>query len=209
MIYLASDLHLVKYKDGYVYINQETFNTMMKWEPITESDQLIYLGDLMDSEINPTYYEAIWNALKSKIEKSSMNIFIRGNNDTLPDSFYKKLGFSKVVFGTRVVINRENILLSHTSVNIERSCDIDFNIHGHIHRPNVDPDGIPYYHFCKNNINLCTKDLRQHRLTCINDINLKVERTRNLMFDPLQTEKPGMSQFIQNKVYDLLENGDY
>jgi len=209
MIYLASDLHLIKYKDGTIYINQEALDRVHEWPELTDQDQLIYLGDLMDEEIDPynDYYEMfIWNIIRNKI-KNGRNIFIRGNNDTVQDKFYNDLGFEKVKFATILNIRSKKILLSHTSVDLTGYEDIvDYNIHGHIHRPNTDPNFIPYYHYCKHNINLCTKSCRQYDLTPIQDINLVIESTRNIMYDSSKKEKPGMSQFIQNQVYTCLNN---
>ena len=49
MIYLASDLHLIKYdKGGYTYFNKEALDRVHKWPELTEQAQLIYIGDLMD-----------------------------------------------------------------------------------------------------------------------------------------------------------------
>ena len=210
MIYLASDLHLIKYdKGGYTYFNKEALDRVHKWPELTEQDQLIYLGDLMDSEVDPynnSYETFAWNIIRSKIKKGR-NIFIRGNNDTLQDEFYHALGFEEVTFATICDIKSKKILLSHTSVNLTGYEEIvDYNIHGHIHRPNTDPDVIPYYHYCKHNINLCTKSLRQYGLTPISFMNLVIESTRNIVYDDTYREKPGMSQFIQNQVYSYLNN---
>ena len=208
MIYVASDLHLVKYKDGNTYINEPAYEHMLKWKPLTENEQLIYLGDLMDAEIQPentTAYDLIFNQLKNKISASSYNIFIRGNNDTLPDSFYKSIGFNKVIFATMITIKNKKILLSHTSVELIND-NVHFNLHGHIHRPGVNPDMIPYYHPCSNNINLCTKDLREYDLTPLGEINFVTEKYRNRMYDGSQNEKPGMSQFVANMARDFLNH---
>lgn len=210
MIYLASDLHIIKYdKGGYTYFNKEAIDRVHEWPELTEQDQLIYLGDLMDSEVDPynnSYEIFVWNIIRNKIKKGR-NIFIRGNNDTLQDSFYHDLGFEKIAFSTICNIRSRKILLSHTSVNLTGYEEmIDYNIHGHIHRPNTDPDIIPYYHYCKRNINLCTKELRQYELTPISEINLVIESTRNIVYDDTNKEKPGMSQFIQNQVYSYLNN---
>ena len=210
MIYLASDLHVIKYdKGGYTYFNQEALDRIHKWPRLTEQDQLIYLGDLMDAEVNPynsNYETFVWNIIRHKIE-NGRNIFIRGNNDTSQDSFYRQLGFEKVVFATIINIKSKKVLLSHTSANLTGYEEkVDYNIHGHIHRPDTDPDIIPYYHYCKRNINLCTKNCRQYDLTSIHDINLTIESTRNFMYDDNYSEKPGMSQFVQNQVYTYLNN---
>jgi calcineurin-like phosphoesterase family protein len=207
MILLSSDWHLIKYKDGVEIIDKDTLDIVLKQlDSAKETDQFIFLGDMFDAEIFPQQYDEILSELKKRISRFYKPIFIRGNNDTQSDSFYKNyLGFSKVEFAAKLRINQKNILLSHTSVQLsEYKHKIDYNIHGHIHRLNTNPDTIPYYHFCDDNINLCTADRRELRLTSINDIDFEKESKRNSTFITDKREKAGMSQFIQNKVYDFM-----
>lgn len=212
MIYLCSDLHVIKYdkEGGISYFNKEALDRIHEWPELTEEDQVIYLGDLIDAEVDPycnKYEVFVFNIIRNKIKKSKMNIFIRGNNDTQKDDFYKQLGFNKITYCTMLNHRSHKILLSHTSVNISGYEGIvDYNIHGHIHRPNVDPDVISYYHYCKRNINLCTKTCREYDLTPISEINLVTEKDRNFMFDDSYSEKPGMSQFVQNQCYTYLDS---
>lgn len=204
MILLSSDWHLIKSKDGMDIIDMTVYDTVIgQLEIANKNDQLIFLGDIFDAEIRPYWYNEMMNNLRERIIQFSNPIFIRGNNDCLSDNFYKSyLGFSKVLFATSLNYKGKSILLSHTSVHCEGL--VDYNIHGHIHRPNTDPDTIPYYHSPNNNINLCTKDRREINLTPLENIDLATEAKRNCIYTQNKLEKPGMSQFVQNQVYDYL-----
>ena len=161
MIYLSSDWHLIKWYDGVEVIDKEKVDIIIRQlAQAKENDQLIFLGDMFDAEVDPHIYGDLCAEIRKHIEKLYRPIFIRGNNDTQSDEFYKEfLGFSKVEFATSFSYNQKVILLSHTSVIA--GLKIDYNIHGHIHRPDTDPDTIPYYHPCDKCINLCTKDRRE------------------------------------------------
>jgi calcineurin-like phosphoesterase family protein len=217
MIYLCSDFHLIQSdkETRQTYVNQEALNSIFTWPTLTEDDTVIFLGDLVDDTITPDIKSPEFIMLKNRLAPAWMNTYLlRGNNDTLPKVFYNKLGFRHVKFAHMIKANDKDILLSHTSVDLTRvAADystlrydqaIDYNIHGHIHRKDTDPDTILYYHPCDRNINLCTKDLRQYRLTPITDIDLEKESFRNRNFINA-SEKPGMSRYIQNEAYNVCD----
>ena len=204
MIYISSDWHLAKTPNGRrPHIDTATLNIVSEeLKKLTKDDIFIFLGDLMDDGIRCPLsgeFERIL-LLRESILKTKKSIFIRGNNDDQSDNFYKVLGFDEIAYG--VVANLEkdekkiNIILSHTSLDIHDSEWI--NIHGHIHRPNVDPDTISYYHDPSRCINICTADRRQLRLTALESIDLSKELERNNTWS-LGFENPGMSTLCQNQ----------
>ena len=207
MIYLSSDWHLIKWNDGVEALNKERFEIILsQLDQATKYDQLIFLGDMFDAEIDPDRY--VCDEIRKRISKFYKPIFIRGNNDTQSDEFYKDfLGFFKVEFATTINYNQKIILLSHTSVMAGNK--INYVVHGHIHRANSDPDTIKYYHPADNCINLCTKEEREIYLTPIQNIDFEAEVKRNCAYNPDKREKPGMSQFIQNQVYGFLKREFY
>lgn len=217
MIYLCSDFHLIQAdKDArQTYVNQDALNAMLTWPTLTEDDTVIFLGDLVDDTITPDIKSPELVMLKNRLMPAWMNtFFLRGNNDTLHKVIYNKLGFRHVKYAHIIKANEKTILLSHTSVDLTRTAAdysslryeqaIDYNIHGHIHRKDTDPDSILYYHPAAKNINLCTKDLRQYHLTPITEIDLEKESHRNRKFISA-SEKPGMSRYIQNETYNICD----
>lgn len=199
-VWIGTDFHACKYdkETGLVYISPK-FDAIIKEinDKVSDDDVFIFLGDLLDSEITDTrILHKVCKTIKGKTK-----IFIRGNNDTFGDSVYLAEGFNNVCFG----ILYENIYFSHTSIDISNCCEFHgiYNVHGHIHRDYTDVNSIPYYHECRRNINVCGMN---GNIVNLNDIknNLKTLSRLNTKYIEGKTEKPGMSQFVQNQATDLL-----
>lgn len=144
-IFIASDWHLYQYDKETGFISKNpNFDEIIKTqnELVKDDDEFIFLGDLVDSEINDEkiVYEILRNIRGHK------TYFIRGNNDCFSDDVYEHY-FRKCVYALYGI--QRKILISHTSVDITKYPWIDYNIHGHIHRKGWDINNIPYYHPCE------------------------------------------------------------
>lgn len=213
-IYLTSDWHILTCQYGRKpAVNIDLINSLIGEirEKLSAVDTLYVLGDLMDDtvQLSGSLRDEWYRLVDAIIVSRARFVLIRGNNDIQSDDWYIINGFRKVSFAEWVTNSRgERILLSHTSVKVPMNHTGVFNIHGHIHRTGTDPDVIAYYHRCDNNINLCTADHREHRLTNLDDINIQEEVKRNNLY-VIGNEKPGMSQFIQNQATRIMEGGIY
>lgn len=213
-IYLSSDWHIFTCQFGRKpAANIDLIDSLIAEirEKLSAVDTLYVLGDLMDDTVNlsGSLRDEWYRLVDAIIVSRARLVLIRGNNDIQSDDWYIINGFRKVSFAEWVTNSRgERILLSHTSVKVPMNHTDVFNIHGHIHRAGTDPDVITYYHRCDNNINLCTVDHREHRLTNLDDINIQEEVKRNNLY-VIGNEKPGMSQFIQNQATRIMEGGIY
>lgn len=118
-VYLISDTHFED-KDCNLmdpnWISPEEYVSQLKY--INKNDTLIHLGDVG----NPYWLDKIHAGYK---------VLIMGNHDT-----YSKLKsyFNEVCTGPLFI--SQKILLSHEPVPI----DYALNIHGHLHRPPIEPD---------------------------------------------------------------------
>lgn len=213
MTYVTSDWHIFKMPGGrrpsIDWVSLEIiFSELAK---LTKEDTVIFLGDLMDDGIRlPLHGEfvEVLDKINEALSLCNKAIFVRGNNDDQSDNFYKACGFDEVVYA--VTANTEkavessmnvNILFSHTSVDIHDD-ENWINIHGHIHRPNTDPDTISYYHDPSRCINICTADRRELRLTAVEKMMLAKELERNNTWSP-GFEHSGMSTLCQNQAYQI------
>lgn len=127
--WISSDYHLLKemiINGGKDFSMTESIVKMHN-SVVKPNDIFFFLGDLSESE----YDKGISKALKEKLLNicKSLNgkkIMIIGNNDTLPDSFYKECGFLEIYHNP---IFTEHHLFSHGPIP---TCGI-LNVHGHIH----------------------------------------------------------------------------
>ena len=200
-IYVTSDWHLLQCELGRKPMISPHYEEILnELDKLEEDDILIHLGDIMDDTVGYVYGQrSIIKDVAKKIRKVKHSILIRGNNDILSsDQFRLTFGFGEVAFAASI----GNIILSHTSIDLRDICDSNvpdyYNLHGHIHRNNCDPDTIGYYHESDHNVNLCTKDGRQFRLTKFTDIDFAAESMRNNFWCDGH-EKPGMSCLCQNE----------
>lgn len=127
--WISSDYHLLRemiINGGKDFSMTESIIKMHN-SVVKANDIFFFLGDLSESEydngISEQLKEKLLNVCKSLNGKKVM---ITGNNDTLPDSFYKECGFLEIY---RSPIFTEHHLFSHGPVP---TCGI-LNVHGHIH----------------------------------------------------------------------------
>lgn len=127
-IWVSTDWHLFKYdhetKKSYIredadYIIRDHNNK------VKDGDIFIYLGDMVDdeAEYNMDSFKKLLKRLKGH------KVFIKGNNDILPDKFYLDCGFAAVC--NSAVYN--DILFTHMPVEN----DFIINVHGHTHGSRV------------------------------------------------------------------------
>ena len=121
-IYLATDWHLWKEKEGSI-IKNENFNTIINnyKRTINNEDAFVFLGDLVDDEFQDR------NLLQRTIKSlPGHKILVKGNNDLFDESFYYDCGFEYVVEGFKW----NNYTFSHYPVFNNEST---INFHGHLH----------------------------------------------------------------------------
>lgn len=127
--WISSDYHLLRemiINGGKDFSMTESIVKMHN-SVVRPNDIFFFLGDLSESE----YDSGISEQLKEKLltvckSLNGKKVMITGNNDTLPDSFYKECGFLEI---HRSPIFTEHHLFSHGPVP---TCGI-LNVHGHIH----------------------------------------------------------------------------
>ena len=124
MIYLATDWHLWKYnKTLKQCIRTKKYDKILSnaKDILTDSDILLYLGDLTDDEMqDPKKIAGLLSDIKG------YKILIRGNNDKMEDKAYIRAGFDKVVD----VVTLGNIIFTHKPIYVDLQ---QLNIHGHNH----------------------------------------------------------------------------
>ena len=127
--WISSDYHLLKeiITNGGKDLSMTESIIKMHNSVVKPNDIFFFLGDLSESE----YDKGISKALKEKLINicKSLNgkkVMMIGNNDTLPDSFYKECGFLEIYHNP---IFTEHHLFSHGPIP---TCGI-LNVHGHIH----------------------------------------------------------------------------
>lgn len=139
--YISSDYHLLKeiFNDIDIITKPQDLNKFklehtkqvvkLHNSIVKKGDVFLFLGDLSESE-----YDTIVCLKKPLFELfKSLNgtkILIRGNNDTLDESFYKSCGFVEIFSS----IESEHYLFTHKPVPISSD---KINIHGHIHGNNT------------------------------------------------------------------------
>lgn len=200
-VWVVSDLHLIKYdkESGRVYHAPDYDEKIEALTQISDGDGVIFLGDLVDSEI--TDINLVSKLYRSIIKPRCATVLIRGNNDCFEDAFYiDGIGFDAVVYGLLI----GNIFLSHTSIPIDGQ-EQYWNVHGHIHRYNCNINDIPYYHPCERNVNICGAC---NHIIEFNELqkNIAMLADYNNSWIKGKTEKPGMSQFVQNMAMQTFYN---
>lgn len=127
MMIISTDWHFVKFDkvSRRIQMNPSVdtwINAVNK--ALSPGDTWIYLGDLIDSEIDEGAAEYL--SLIDKIH-TTKKILLRGNNDRKPDGFYRSF-FNEV--GLVYVDPDTHTVLSHCPVRNRHGF---VNIHGHIH----------------------------------------------------------------------------
>ena len=131
--WISSDYHLLaemlKGTGKNISRSEEIIRMHNKY--VKPDDLFFFLGDISEQEFfdindskNKEITEILINLCKSLNGKK---IMITGNNDTAPDSFYKKLGFIEIY---REPILLERHVFSHEPIDTEEGI---LNVHGHIH----------------------------------------------------------------------------
>lgn len=123
-VWLGTDWHLWlrDVKDKPKCHERSDFNTVLNnfKNKVGQDDLLIYLGDLVDGEFQDK------PLLRATIQSLGKNmVFVRGNNDLFPDSFYKECGFKYVVES----FVWSDVLFTHIPCTNKNKV----NVHGHIH----------------------------------------------------------------------------
>lgn len=122
-VWIMTDCHFIRYnKDTRaIYDNPNTQKVIANCQKmIHKDDLLIYLGDLVDGEVERK--EHLAGIIKSI---PGAKILVRGNNDLFPDKWYLDNGFKYVV----PKFIWDNILFTHRP----QDNDNKINIHGHVH----------------------------------------------------------------------------
>lgn len=123
IVWVMTDCHFIRFnKDTKnVYDNPNTDKIIENCKKtINDEDLLIYLGDLVDGEVER---KGVLDKIINSIPGSK--ILVRGNNDLFPDDWYLTHGFKYVV----PKFIWDNILFSHRP----QDNDNKINIHGHVH----------------------------------------------------------------------------
>ena len=191
-VILASDWHMYKYDKTTGLVNKRAdYDKIIERQndAMNSNSVFLFLGDLVDDNI--TDRNIVSDLIKSI---KGPKILIRGNNDIFEDEFYINNGFMSVEYAIRY----NNVIFSHTSIPIDGS--VFYNIHGHIHRDGWDANDIPYYHPCKQNINVCGMKVG---MPVLKYMPLERLATINTKYIEGQTEKAGMTRFIQNMAYQV------
>ena len=127
MIVISTDWHFVKFdkvsKQIHMNPGVDSWISAVN-QALKPGDIWIYLGDLIDSEIDEEAAEYL--SLINRI-RATKKILLRGNNDRKPDEFYRSF-FDEV--GFVYVDNDTCTVLSHCPVRDRHGF---INVHGHIH----------------------------------------------------------------------------
>ena len=122
-VWIMTDCHFIRYnKDTKQISNNSNMKTVLRniKNTINDDDVLIYLGDLVDGEVEKK------DELREIIQSiPGTKILVRGNNDLFPDTWYLENGFSYIT--PKFVW--DNILFSHRPQDNTHK----MNIHGHVH----------------------------------------------------------------------------
>ena len=133
-IWLMTDWHLIRYnkKTGEFYERENAADILgTAVRVIKDTDIIIFMGDLVDSECYSDYpVIALYRKLAticSVFKKAKKKYFVIGNNDSDVIQLYKDLGFDEVV---PCILFRGDIVISHMPFKCK---DAKYNIHGHLH----------------------------------------------------------------------------
>lgn len=122
-VWIMTDCHFIRYnKDTGEISDNPNKNKVIDVakKTIKHDDLLIYLGDLIDGEVEKK--EELSHIINSI---PGMKVLVRGNNDLFPDEWYLKHGFA---FVTPKFI-WDDILFAHRPQDNQNK----LNIHGHVH----------------------------------------------------------------------------
>lgn len=133
-VWLVTDWHMIRYdkETQKIYDRDNAADIIATTTPmISPKDVVIFMGDIVDSEVYNEYESCLALSRKmyticSVFKKASYRVLLYGNNDTASDQVYKALGFDAIV---PCIVWRENILISHMPVKTKAK----YNIHGHLH----------------------------------------------------------------------------
>jgi len=133
-IWLMTDWHLIRYnkKTSEFYERENAADILgAAVRVIKDTDIIIFMGDLVDSECYSDYpVVALYRKLAticSIFKKAKKKYFVIGNNDSDVIQLYKDLGFDEVV---PCILFRGDIVISHMPFKCK---DAKYNIHGHLH----------------------------------------------------------------------------
>ena len=146
-IWFGTDYHFYKWDDKKkkIYKNPDYDKIIDNFKIVEKDDIFIFLGDLIDDECQ-NYAEI--KAELTDIFPGYYKIFILGNNDLQPESYYYDLGFDEVFYAYQWY----KFTFSHLPL---AKFDTTYNIHGHMHEWwDYNYEGITY----NNHIKLYTKD---------------------------------------------------
>ena len=121
-IWVSTDWHYVKYdkQTKKIYVRDE-FNDIMKACSVIQPDDLwIYLGDIIDSEIQTTSHIDMIN----RYINTKNRVLLLGNNDR----FSSYDNWFTVVCNT-ILMPEERVVITHCPIDNHEK----INIHGHIH----------------------------------------------------------------------------
>ena len=134
-IWLITDWHLIRYnkETGEFYERKNAADILSEAAKRIKSDDIvIFMGDLVDSELYEDY--PVVNLFRkltticSIFRKAKRRYFLLGNNDYLErPELYKELGFDEVV---PCIVFRNDIVISHMPFKCK---DAKYNLHGHLH----------------------------------------------------------------------------
>ena len=142
-IWISADYHLYTYdKDAHKIVKNPDYNEIFyKHNRLVndEEDIFIFLGDLVDDECQ--CYTQLAQEFAEHPLHGAYKIFILGNNDLQPESYYiDQLGFDSVYYAYQYgpYVFSHMPLTHHTG----------YNIHGHIHQ---------YWNYGYNGASACNK----------------------------------------------------
>ena len=127
-IYFSTDWHVIKYNDKLAEfkINPDVNKLVNNERSLVGDDGVfIFLGDMMDDECK------MYDKLPELIgDLKGYKIFILGNNDLQPESYYiDKLGFDNVF----EAYQWNKFTFSHQPIEYSKR-NTQYNIHGHMHQ---------------------------------------------------------------------------
>jgi calcineurin-like phosphoesterase family protein len=147
-VWLATDWHILRYDKLYkkMYERGNAAGILADAaRQIGPEDVVIYMGDIIDSELYDTLSTIRLirklDTICSVFKKAKFKVLILGNNDVEDEGFYKSLGFDEIV---RCIYWRDQYVISHTPFKCDNNHTL---IHGHIHIG--DPDLRYSAHFWK------------------------------------------------------------
>lgn len=192
-VWIFSDIHLLKKgKDSPRIWSRDnvrdTFNQYL--DKITEKDMIIFIGDFVDDCIDTNLTKITFVKTFERLNENKNRVWIRGNNDMLPDAFLNNHGWKPCYSATAFI--DKYLVFSHTSLDVS-SMGI-YNIHGHMHRN--DNSTMYYYHNPKGCVNIAPSCNLGHGFR-LDEIMSMIDAH---IWDQYEwypgEEKPGMSRYI-------------